>query len=122
MFALRRLVVFFLPALLLSSPSAGETTVGWRTDGTGRYPDAAPPLRWSKTENVVWKVALPGRGSDAGAVAGLSVGAVAGLGLFLHPIVLGEVVLAWTWWIPVSASLATAVTLAWRAGRADEIR
>ncbi len=28
---------------------------GWRTDGTGRYPAARPPLSWSPTENVVWK-------------------------------------------------------------------
>lgn len=33
--------------------------VGWRTDGTGRYPDAKPPINWSATEKVVWKTPLP---------------------------------------------------------------
>jgi hypothetical protein len=33
--------------------------VGWRTDGTGRYPDAQPPTEWSAQSNVVWKTPLP---------------------------------------------------------------
>ncbi|MCZ6783733.1 MAG: hypothetical protein O7G30_10545, partial [Proteobacteria bacterium] len=49
------------------------------------------------------------RGSDASAIAGLAVGAVAGLALFLHPIFLGNVAIAWTWWIPIGATLAFAV-------------
>ena len=35
------------------APTSGES--GWRTDGTGRYPRATPPLTWSPTQNVVWK-------------------------------------------------------------------
>lgn len=64
----------------------------------------------------VFAVAIlaPGRGSDGSAVRGLAVGALAGVGLFLHPLLLGETLLAWTWWIPVSASLAAAVTLSTR--------
>jgi outer membrane protein assembly factor BamB len=34
-------------------PKHGEAW--WRTDGTGRYPKATPPLTWSPTQNVVWK-------------------------------------------------------------------
>lgn len=35
----------------------------WRgPDGTGYAADGAPPIRWSETENVAWKVALPGKG------------------------------------------------------------
>ena len=59
-------------------------------------------------------------GSERGAVAGLVVGASVGLALFLHPIVFGAVLLAWTWWIPVSATCAAAVTIAaprWLDGR-----
>jgi outer membrane protein assembly factor BamB len=37
-------------------------TIGWRTDGTGRYPNAQPPLEWSTTRNVVWRTSLPGYG------------------------------------------------------------
>lgn len=33
--------------------------VGWRTDGTGRYPAADPPIHWSPDVNVVWKTAMP---------------------------------------------------------------
>jgi len=56
-------------------------------------------------------------GSEGSAVAGLWVGAALGLALFLHPIVLGETWLAWTWWIPVSASTAAAVTVLGRRQR-----
>jgi outer membrane protein assembly factor BamB len=36
--------------------------IGWRTDGTGCYPKAQPPLEWSTTKNVVWKTPMPGYG------------------------------------------------------------
>ncbi len=36
--------------------------VGYRNDGTGVYPDAHPPTRWSAEENVVWKTELPFNG------------------------------------------------------------
>src|SRR4051794_28196885 len=32
--------------------------VGWRGDGSGRYPSATPPLEWSETKNVRWKTAI----------------------------------------------------------------
>jgi len=49
------------------------------------------------------------RGSARSAVAGLAIGAITGLALFLHPLVLGATWLAWTWWIPLSATIAFAV-------------
>lgn len=36
--------------------------IGWRTDGSGSYPKAQPPLEWSSTKNVVWRTPLPGYG------------------------------------------------------------
>jgi SSS family solute:Na+ symporter len=48
-------------------------------------------------------------GGDRSALAGLAVGALAGAMLFLHPIVLGRTVVAWPWWIPLSAGLTAAV-------------
>ena len=33
--------------------------VGWRTDGTGRYPQAEPPVSWSTETGVVWKTPMP---------------------------------------------------------------
>ncbi len=35
--------------------------IGWRNDGTAIYPDARPPLHWSATENVLWRIPLPSR-------------------------------------------------------------
>jgi outer membrane protein assembly factor BamB len=29
-------------------------TVGWRNDGSGRFPLATPPIEWSDTKNIVW--------------------------------------------------------------------
>jgi outer membrane protein assembly factor BamB len=40
---------------------AGEV-IGWRTDGSGSYPNAQPPLEWSPTKNVVWSTPMPGYG------------------------------------------------------------
>jgi len=44
--------------------------VGWRTDGTGRYPGAEPPTTWSAQENVAWKVKLPGKSNGSPIVVG----------------------------------------------------
>lgn len=35
-------------------------TQGWRTDGTGRYPDADPPVSWDAGTHVVWRSDLGG--------------------------------------------------------------
>lgn len=35
--------------------------VGWRSDGTGRFPTAQPPSEWSEDKNVLWKTELPDR-------------------------------------------------------------
>lgn len=50
-----------LIALLPIVSPAADTIIGWRTDARGSYPDAQPPTKWSPTENVVWKTALPGK-------------------------------------------------------------
>lgn len=43
----------------------------WRGPlATGEAPRAEPPLRWSETENIRWKVALPGRGHSTPVVWG----------------------------------------------------
>lgn len=62
MMSMRPLFALVLPLvstalLLMASPTVAET-VGWRTDGDGRYPDARPPSAWSPTENVVWKTPM----------------------------------------------------------------
>ena len=52
---------FVWAAVGCTSLAAAETSVGWRGDGTGVYPDAQPPVKWSATENVLWKTPLPGK-------------------------------------------------------------
>lgn len=53
-----------LGALLVPGLAAAdrhpESTYGFRRDGSGRFPDAKPPLRWSEEKGVVWKTPLPG--------------------------------------------------------------
>ena len=46
--------------------------VGWRGDGSGLYPSAEPPTRWSAKENVLWKTEV-GRGSSSPIVVGSRV-------------------------------------------------
>jgi len=55
-----RLVILLLPVLgfIVSDPALGEPPLGFRTDGTGRYAVAAPPLEWAKDKNVVWHIEL----------------------------------------------------------------
>ena len=37
---------------------AGEASIGWRGDGSGRHPLATPPLEWSETKNIRWKTKI----------------------------------------------------------------
>ena len=50
-----------LLGLLAASGFADEPSVGWRYDGSGRYPAAEPPRAWSAEKNVLWKSAPVGR-------------------------------------------------------------
>jgi outer membrane protein assembly factor BamB/Spy/CpxP family protein refolding chaperone len=44
---------------VVADPGVAGPPVGWRHDGSGRFPDAAPPTEWSVEKNVLWKVPLP---------------------------------------------------------------
>ena len=52
-------VMCLLVSAVLTSLAAAGDVVGWRTDGTGKYPDADPPTKWSATETIVWKTPMP---------------------------------------------------------------
>ncbi len=52
-------ILLFVFALSVSTIATGQSPVGFRTDGTGRYPNAQPPLHWGPDKNVVWKIDLP---------------------------------------------------------------
>lgn len=74
----RRTVLVLLAVILLTLVSATvvagkavETWPSWRGPlGTGEAPSAAPPVRWSETENVRFKLPLPGEGHGTPAVWG----------------------------------------------------
>jgi outer membrane protein assembly factor BamB len=67
---LRRYVVGFGIFVLFALVSSAAEPVGWRNDGTGRFPSATPPTEWSGEKNVTWKVALPGPSYGAPIVVG----------------------------------------------------
>ncbi|MFT5464166.1 MAG: outer membrane protein assembly factor BamB [Planctomycetota bacterium] len=70
----------YAPAVFGYAPAAQQveepappvaTWAQWRGPlGTGVAPDATPPLEWSETENLHWRVALPGKGHATPVVAG----------------------------------------------------
>lgn len=45
-------------SVLVWTPVWAGEAVGFRTDGTGRYADARPPLTWGPEKNVVWATPL----------------------------------------------------------------
>ena len=53
--------------LALSAGLAAQNRTGWPTwrgpHNTGVSPTATPPIEWSESKNVRWKVEIPGRGS-----------------------------------------------------------
>src|SRR2546425_7266746 len=49
------LALSFIPFL----DAAAHPIVGWRTDGTGQYPNTTPPTEWSTSKNVIWCTAMP---------------------------------------------------------------
>lgn len=60
-----RLPVAALVLISFQAHAFAGKAIGWRTDGTGRYPRANPPKEWSAEKNVVWKAKLPGRSHSA---------------------------------------------------------
>jgi outer membrane protein assembly factor BamB len=67
---MRRLLML-LPLLLLSGAVSAENWPGWRGPShNGVSPEKGLPARWSATENVRWKVKLPGAGVSAPVVWG----------------------------------------------------
>jgi outer membrane protein assembly factor BamB len=63
------LVSLACPAISQAAEPLGSP-LGWRTDASGCYADATPPTKWSATENVLWKTAMPGRSFGSPVVVG----------------------------------------------------
>ncbi|MGI5818690.1 MAG: PQQ-binding-like beta-propeller repeat protein [Armatimonadota bacterium] len=69
--SLRRMICLVAIAALLAAPMCvADDFVGWRTDGTGEYPDANPVTTWSDDENIVWKTAMPGESNSLPVIVG----------------------------------------------------
>lgn len=67
------LVPLLLPLVQAEEPQsqpAPEKPYGWRGDGTGHFPEAAPVTTWSAKENVVWACKLPGDSNASPTLAG----------------------------------------------------
>jgi outer membrane protein assembly factor BamB len=66
-----RQVVFLAAVVALPGAARADNWPAWRgPDGTGRCAETDLPLKWSATENVRWKVALPGPGNSTPVVWG----------------------------------------------------
>ena len=58
--------LFVLLSLALLAPVVAAV-VGWRVDGTSRFPTAVPPAKWGTADGVLWATDLPSW-SNAGPV------------------------------------------------------
>lgn len=59
------IVALAVAQLALGNPAANEQWPQWRGPlGNGVAPHASPPVKWSESENVKWKVKLPGFGTS----------------------------------------------------------
>ncbi len=63
---MHRLAIAFLATALFTSATHAENWPGWRGPrGDGTSTGTGFPLKWSKTENVKWKLELPGSGHSS---------------------------------------------------------
>jgi outer membrane protein assembly factor BamB len=61
----------FFAVFLLTSTVVGADWPGWRgPHGDGRSDETGIPFKWSKTENIAWKVAIPGKGHSSPVIWG----------------------------------------------------
>src|SRR5436309_4913866 len=69
--AMKRRVGWLLAMVAFAASASADEWPGWRGprhDGTST--ESSFPLRWSATENVLWKVAVPGKGHSSPVVWG----------------------------------------------------
>ena len=71
-----KIVLFEVILLLGTTASVQASLVGWRSDGTGRYLGADPPLQWSAEKGVIWKAKLPSWSNASPVLSGAGAGAV----------------------------------------------
>ena len=67
----RALAATLLAAAIGATPASGEDWPQWRGPAhTGESPARDLPVRWSATENVLWKLPLPGGSGSTPIVSG----------------------------------------------------
>lgn len=76
-----RALYLVLSISLVMVPASAANWSHWRGPiGNGTATDANPPTHWSRTNNVKWKVAIPGRGSGSPVVWNTKVFVVTAVG------------------------------------------
>ncbi len=63
-------ITVMLLAIALGSAVCADDYVGFRTDGTGEYPDANPVITWSAEEHVLWATEMPDRSNSLPTIIG----------------------------------------------------
>ncbi len=67
--AMRSITVVLLATALATSTWAASAQDDWPTwrgpAGTGMAPQGNPPVTWSESENIKWKIDIPGRGQSS---------------------------------------------------------
>src|SRR4051812_26214209 len=58
-----------LGARIAAADDSLKSPVGWRGDGSGQYPSADPPTKWSAKEKIVWKAEI-GMGTSSPVLVG----------------------------------------------------
>lgn len=66
----RMAVLVLLGWIVAACLAVADDPVGWRNDGSGRFPSAKPPSEWSSSKNVLWKASLPGQSYSSPVVVG----------------------------------------------------
>lgn len=62
-----------LLTLVFVTATAAAPPVGWRYDGSGKFPAANPPVNWTAERNVIWRQEMPGRSLASPIVVGQRV-------------------------------------------------
>ena len=66
----RTIFLAVLVATVAAPICAADDYVGWRTDGTGIYPDATPVTTWSDEANIIWQTPMPGSSNSLPVIVG----------------------------------------------------
>src|SRR5437773_6653321 len=54
------------------SDLAFADSLSWRGDGTGRYTEANPPIKWSSKNNILWQTEV-GKGQSTPVIVGKKI-------------------------------------------------